>query len=112
MTLHRRQLLSGLGLAATLPAVGFARHSSIWIPIGNLPRPKFHLGQEVLASWEDGDENAIYHSPALIIGMIYSPEDHESGWWYLPRWIEHPQWWIVGKDDGNYCAEDQLRALS
>jgi hypothetical protein len=43
--------------------------------------------------------------------MMYSPEEYEPGWWYLPRWIEHPQYWIVGKDDGNYCSEDQLRAI-
>lgn len=110
--MYRRQILSGIGLAAALPVVGFARHSSVWIPIGNFPRPKFHLGQEVLAYWEDGDEDAIYHSPALVIGMLYSPEGFESGWWYLPKWIDHPNRWVVGKDDGNYCAEDQLRAMS
>lgn len=111
----RRKFLSGLGAAAALPPVVLKRstpqRNSIWIPIANLPRPKFHLGQKVLASWEDGDEDAVCHSPALVIGMLYSPEGHEPGWWYLPRWIEHPQCWIVGKDDGNYCSEDQLQAI-
>lgn len=111
----RRKFLSGLGAAAALPPVVLKRSTpqrdSIWIPIANLPRPKFHLGQEILAPWEDGDEGATYLSRATLIGMLHSAEGYEPGWWYLPRWIEHPLTWIIGKDDGSYWAEDRIRAI-
>lgn len=111
--MYRRQFLSGLGLAATVPSVGFARHNSVWIPIGNFPRPKFHIGQQVSAVW-DADYNEQYRNRAIIIGMAFEPESSlVPGWVYLLKWIENegsPN--FVGKDDGHHCPEDQLRALS
>ncbi len=112
MTLYRREFLSGFGLVAVVLPVGVVRRNSIWIPVINFPRPKFYLGQEVLVTWKDSDEDLIYQSPAEIIGMSYSPGGYETGWWYLPRWISSLQPWVVGRDDGSYCAEDQLQAIS
>lgn len=112
----RRKFLSGLGAAAALPPVVLKRstpqRNSIWIPIANLPRPKFYLGQQVTAVW-DPEYNEQYRNRAIIIGMEFEPSNALlPGWFYLPRWIENeacPN--FVGRDDGHYCPEEQLRAI-
>jgi len=41
------------------------------------------------------------------------PREYEPlGWWYLPLWTEnHECPWMVGKDDGHFWHETQIKTM-
>jgi hypothetical protein len=100
----RRQFLLGCaGASVVLPSVTNSKFQ--------FPRPKFHLGQEVVLPWQ-GDEGMRY-GRAIIIGAIHNPAMYEpQGWWYLPLWTDNPECpWMIGRDDGNFWHEHWLKAV-
>jgi hypothetical protein len=107
MIARRQFLLTCVGVSTFLiPAVPTSTNL-----IHQIPRPKFHIGQEVIAPWEN--EEGMQYGRAVIIGMIYNPTEYEPlGWWYLPLWTEnHECPWMVGKDDGHYWHETQIKTV-
>lgn len=125
--MRRRQFLiqSALGVAA-LPAFAYphAQSQQLYVPLApNLPRPKFHFGQEVHAIWDGKDfwdDNDVHkgradlsHNRATIVGMAYEPQGYSgSGWWYWHRWLDFPECpYMVGQDEGDFCPEEQFQAL-
>ena len=100
----RRKFLSGcVATSVVLPSVAN--------PKLQFPRPKFYLGQEVLAPSES--EEGMQHTRAVIIGMAFNLTGYEpSGWWYLPQWVDNPQSpWMVGRDDGHFWHERWIKAV-
>jgi len=112
--IRRNFLLSSLSVAAFPIAPGRAQNSSSESrPSAELrSKPKFHIGQEVMAPWIDEDGN-LRRDRAIVIGIMHNPTGYTPGWWYLPRWIHLPDWlyFMEGKDDGNFWPEEKLKAL-
>lgn len=80
-------------------------------PSSKFPQPKFAIGQEVVAPWENNE--GMHYSHAIVIGMMYDPHGYEpGGWWYLPAWINNPGCpSIDGLDDGNFWHESYLESV-
>ena len=108
---RRKFLLSGLGVSALIYPATQSR--KLWIPLeSHIPRPKFHIGQEVIAAWENGDLNCLEYGKAVVVGMAFSPDDYEPGWHYWHRWIEHlTSPYMVGRCEGDFFPEYQFKAL-
>jgi hypothetical protein len=65
---RRKFLLSGLGITALPSAIGNSQESMI--PVLNIPRPKFQIGQEVFPYWDDEDVE-IRADRGFVVGMQY-----------------------------------------
>lgn len=108
---RRKFLLSGLGITALPSASGNSQESLI--PVLNIPRPKFHIGQEVCCFWND-KKSEFQGERGLVVGMRYQSQvdDEEPGWRYFLQWSWVPNCpHIVGTNDGSEWNEDCLEAF-
>lgn len=69
----RRQFLFGcLGVPAALGAAAIRPQVSI---SSDFPQPKFAIGEEVIAPWEN--EEGMHYTRAIVTGIMHNPTGYE-----------------------------------